>query len=338
MKKNCAAYFSAPNKVETIERPIVRPGAGQVLIESSRSLISPGTEISMLSQRGVYKGSVWESAWDGSPAVPGYMNVGTVIETGKDIDKKWLGRKVVSCTNHSAYNTADFAQAALKPVRDGITDETAVFSVFAEIALNGVRRARLTLGETVVVYGLGIIGNLAVQLARIGGASKVIAVDTSDFRLGVLPAAPDVIKVNPLKQDVKDAVSGATKGRMADVVFEVTGVASLIPKELEILRKQGKFIVLSSPRGKTELDFHDLCNAPSFEIIGAHNMSHPAVATLDNQWTCGRDVELFQDLAADGRIDAVRMITHRVKYTDAPKMYDMLLKGADGVLGVVFEW
>ena len=336
MEKNYAVWFKAPNTVEYTELPIVKPKDGEILMKSHRSLISNGTETSILSSES--KGSFWEGYKVHFPFTPGYSSVSTIIEAGKGVDKSWVGKKVACHSCHSSYNTRDIISARPNLIRDGVSDDNAVFSILSKISLQGVRRARLKLGESVVVYGLGPIGNMALQFARLSGATPIIAVDTSDFRLSFVPDAPDIIKVNPLKQNVKEVVEKATKGRMADVVFEVTGVASLIPKEFEALHNQGRFIVLSSPRGKTEIDFHDLCNRPSFEIIGAHQESQPAFETLDNPWTHERNIELFLDLVAAGKIDAAKLISHRAKYTEAGKIYEMLLKNPSGALGVVFEW
>jgi len=123
-----------------------------------------------------------------------------------------------------------------------------------------------------------------------------------------------------------------------DAWSKVTGAAELIPQELETLREQGRFVILSSPRGKTAFDFHDLCNYPSFEIIGAHNRSHAPLVTLKDPWTLHRDAELYFDLAASGAINMEKLISLRASYTDAQKVYAMLLKDVSNIMGVVFEW
>jgi threonine dehydrogenase-like Zn-dependent dehydrogenase len=125
---------------------------------------------------------------------------------------------------------------------------------------------------------------------------------------------------------------------MADVVFEVTGNAEAIPEEARLLRRLGRLVIVSSPRGPSLFDFHDLCNSPSLTIIGAHNSSHPAYETLNNPWTNHRHAELFFDLVADGRLDVGRLISHRVPYTEAPGVYEQLLEDRSRMMGVLFEW
>ena len=96
--------------------------------------------------------------------------------------------------------------------------------------------------------------------------------------------------------------------------------------------------MLSSPRGVTEFDFHDLCNAPSFTIIGAHNGSHPAAAILDNPWTKPRDSEYFFDMIADGEIDMEPLISHREGYSEAVRLYEMLLADRSEAMGIILDW
>ncbi|HYA21605.1 MAG TPA: hypothetical protein VEG31_00280, partial [Thermoproteota archaeon] len=83
---------------------------------------------------------------------------------------------------------------------------------------------------------------------------------------------------------------------------------------------------------------HDLCNSPSYTIIGAHNRSHPSHPTPDNPWTGKRDAEFFFDLVKGGELDVGDLITHRVPYSQAPEIYRQLLKDRSGFMGVILTW
>ena len=96
--------------------------------------------------------------------------------------------------------------------------------------------------------------------------------------------------------------------------------------------------MLSSPKKKTLIDFHDCCNAVSVNIIGAHTSSQAPVKTYDNPWTCERNSETFFKLIYNKQVDMSEMITHRVSYKEAPQMYQMLLKDRTQAMGVVLEW
>ncbi len=136
-----------------------------------------------------------------------------------------------------------------------------------------------------------------------------------------------------------ERIAEVTKGRMADVVFEVTGHPDAILTEVKVLRRQGRLILLSSPRGKTAFDFHDWCNWTSISIIGAHVSSHPPHENPDDPWTRERNTELFFELVQRGEIAAAaELITHRFPADEAPSAYQMLMteRGKTGI--VVLQW
>jgi len=309
-------------------------GLGKLLVKTRRLLISIGTELTAL-KADYPKGSNWGQRFP-FPHRPGYSNVGEVVGLGQGVDSAWLGKIVASHGTHAQYVAVDTNDVV--PVPDDVSEDQAVFFTIAHIVMNGLRRAKITWGESVVIYGLGLLGQLAAQFSYAAGARPVIGVDISDFRLGLLPEKSGMVRLNPACEKVADRVRDLTRGRMADVVIELTGNAGLIPSEFEPLKTQGRFVILSSPRGKTTLDLHDLCNAPSYTIIGAHNFSHPPVATPDNPWTVPRHTELFFDLVRDKTVSVERLITKQIFYKDAPQIYAGLLRDVSTAMGIVFKW
>lgn len=327
-----AVVFVGPGSVAVQEQPVPQPDKGQILIRTIKSMISPGTELSLLSGDS-QPGSIWADATQ-FPAYPGYANVGEVIGVGEGGDESMIGRRVASYTPHARFVT--ITSDLYWPIPDGVDDESACFFVFAQIIMNAVRRSGLTWGESAVVYGLGILGQLTARICVLAGARPVFGVDVSEKRLGL--AGGGVIPVNPSKEGVPAVVKESNSGRLADVLFEVTGNAELIQAEMKALRSVGRLVLVSSPRRPTIFDFHDFCNNPSFTIIGAHNWSHPESPTCLNPWTRGRHAELFFDLLKEGRLEVSSLITHRSAAHDAPLMYQILQEKGSPALGVVLEW
>ncbi len=330
---NPTVTFTGPRQVEITDREMPELKGDDVLIKSAVTMISIGTELSCLDRQ-PDMGKNWSKPQ--FPMYHGYCNVGTVLETGPDADPGLVGRRVQSYGNHALYLKQPTHMA--RPVRDDVASGHAVFATMAEIAFHGARRSGVGMGRSVVICGLGILGQLAVRFARLSGARPVLASDPGEDRLALLPDNPAVIPVNPRKDDLRKRVEEATRGRMADIVIELTGVPELIPEQLPLLRKEGTLGIVSGPRGASEIDFHDLCVGNSVKIIGVHNGSHPVHETPSDPWTKNRDVELFLDLVADGDLDVEPLITHRRKYTDAPEMYAMLLEDRTKALGVLFDW
>ena len=333
-RSNQEIVFTEPGVVQVAGCDVPSPGPGEVLIRTRATLISTGTELTVLAAD-YPPGSQWAQMFP-FPVRPGYDNVGEVVEVGAGVDPEWIGRRVGSLAPHARYVSAPISDCRLVP--EGVSDEQAAFFTIAEIVMNGVRRSRLSWGETAVVFGLGLLGQLAVRVCLYAGASAVIAVDVARARLDFLPDDPRVHPVDAGEAATADVVRRLTRDRMADVAFEVTGEPDLVISQLATLRDQGRLLVLSSPRGPATLDLHDHLVFPSVSIIGAHNRSHPRQATLEDPWVPQRHAELFFDAVAAGLLPLERLVTHRRPYRDAPELYGMLLRDRSALMGVVLDW
>jgi 2-desacetyl-2-hydroxyethyl bacteriochlorophyllide A dehydrogenase len=331
-----AVVFTEPRRVELVDRPLQAPGLDEVLLETSRSLISTGTELTVLAGE-FEEGTHW-AVYARYPFTPGYSAVGRVVAAGPGVGERWVGQRVAAWAPHAA--TSVVPVHALRALEyDEIPDEQATLFALGETALNGVRRSEVRLGEAVAVFGLGLVGQLVVRLCRLTGARPVLAVDPAPDRRALLPCDPGIVPIDPSVEDVGARAADLTRGRMVDVCFEATGSAALIPGEFATLRQRGRFVVLSTPRGgRTPFDFCALSNCMSTTIIGVHVDSHVPVETLSDPWTQRRHAELFFDLAAAGDLDLGRLITHRIDWRDAPDMYRTLLEDRSHALGVVLEW
>jgi 2-desacetyl-2-hydroxyethyl bacteriochlorophyllide A dehydrogenase len=334
MARNETIVFDDTRDVNVESREMSEPAADEVLVRTDRTLISTGTELTILAGESD-PGSNWAEITD-YPFVPGYNNVGEVVEVGDAVETVEVGRRVATTGSHAAYTVAE--ESACRPIPPDVSTDEAVFFTIAEIVMNGLRRSELTWGETAAVYGLGLLGQLAVRLCHVAGARPVVGADLISERTEYLPDLPGVSGIDPSERSPQEFVRDATGERLADVVFEVTGNPDAIPDELDVLRDQGRFVVLSSPKGETTFDFHDHCNAPSYRIIGAHNSSHPSVATPQYPWTQRRHAELFFDYLAEGTLSVSPLISHREHYTEAPALYDELLANRSPAMGVVLEW
>ena len=313
--------FKGPKRVEIEESELPKPSPNQILIRTQVTLISTGTELTMLS--GEYpKGSVWNNITK-YPVTPGYSNCGIVEKIGENVQKFKVGDRVSSTAPHAEYAVVREDRAVKVP--DGISDEEATFGTLSATVMNSVRLANIKLGESVVIVGVGILGQLACQFSRLCGGFPVIAIDLSRKRLEIAKRLGATVTIQPEEEDVERRIMELTKGRRVDVVFEVTGNPKIIPWELSLVKRQGRLILLSSPRGVTELDFHDLVNWPSRTIIGTHTSSHPSHETPYNPWTWERNIQLFFELLSARLVNVKDLITDRYKWTEAKQAYQRLL-------------
>ena len=331
-----AVYFDGPQQCSVQDCEIDWPLPGHVLVQSQLTLISTGTELTL------YGGEFpSQSAWARMaryPFTPGYANIGVVQEVGAGVDPGWEGAQVATRGRHQQLNV--LAADTLWRVPDSVPQEEAAFFTLAQTVMNGVRRAQVGWGDSVAVFGLGILGQLAVRFCRLCGAFPVLGVDLAPKRLELLPLAAGIqpLDASDGTDVVYQAIADMTRGRMVDCAFEVTGLPQTIPDAIRTVRRQGRFILLSSPRGKTEFDFHDLCNSPSYTIIGTHGGSHPPVETPGNPWTRERHTEFFFDLLLAGELDLSGLLTRKAHYSEAPVIYESLWKARTEELGVGFTW
>lgn len=324
----------APKQVVVKEEEVPDVQPGTFLVKAKLSAISTGTELTLVTSDFPPE-SVWARLAN-YPLKLGYSHLGEVIAVGEGVDNVKVGDRVVGWKNHSQFVLYRKGEFCVK-VPDGVADEAAVLFALAIISLNGVRKAKIQLGESVAVFGLGPIGIWAAQFARLAGARPVIGVDLlPERREWAKKAGIDFVLDG--KEDLVEKIANLTKGRMVDVVFEVTGHPDAILDEVKVLRRQGRLVVLSSPRGKTLFDFHDWCNWTSISIIGAHVSSHPPHENPEDPWTRERNTELFFELVRKKEIAAAELVTHWFKADDAPSAYQLLMteRGKTGI--VLLDW
>jgi predicted dehydrogenase/threonine dehydrogenase-like Zn-dependent dehydrogenase len=279
-----------------------------------------------------------------TPIPVGYCQAGIVVETGPRCTRFAVGDRVVTNGPHAEYVRVAHTLTARIP--DGVSFESAAFTPLAAIGLQGLRLANPTLGETVVVYGLGLIGLLTVQLARANGCT-VIGIDRDASRRALAETMGARVVVAAEGTDVAAAVSELTGGHGADVVLLTLAADDDEPVHAAatMSRKRGR-IVLVGVTGlglrredfyRKELSFQVSCSYgpgrydPDHE---EHGIDYPRGFV---RWTEGRNFEAVLGLMADGRLDPSALITHRFAIQDAARAYDVVA-GSEPSLGVVLQY
>lgn len=328
--------FPKPMEIKIEKFDVGEPMNGEVLVETEATLISTGTELTALSGDFPQK-SAW-SAYVRYPFTPGYSSVGRIVKVGLGVKDFSVGDIVAAYSPHATH--AIVRADNIFKIPKNVNIESACFHTIAAGVMNSIRLAKISLGDAVVVVGLGLLGQMAAIFSRMAGAYPVIGIDLAEKRLELarISGATHTLLANDWNH-VKNAVKQITRGRMADKVFEVTGNPKVIPKAITLAKKKlGCFVVLSSPRGKTILDFHDEVNSPSRIIIGTHFSSQPEYETPYNPWTRKRNTELFFDLLSSKYLAIDHLITHKYHWREAEKAYGMLLEDRTKALGVILKF
>ena len=278
-----------------------------------------------------------------APIPLGYCNAGVVVEAGPRAGSFMVGDRVVTNGPHAEYARVPWTLAARIP--DGVSFEAAAFTPVAAIGLQGIRLAAPTLGETVVVFGLGLIGLLTVQLLRANGCT-VIGIDRDSSRLA-LGERFGAVALNGAEGDVVARVNELTSGVGADAVLLTLASKSDEParQAAAMSRKRGRLVLvgvtgLNLVRDdfyRKELSFAVSCSYgpgrydASYEE-GAHDYPLPFV-----RWTEQRNFEAVLGLIAAGTVDPLPLVTHRFDFERAPAAYDVI-SGSEPSLGVVLTY
>ena len=329
-----AIVFPEAGRVAVVEEEVGQPGPGEVLCRARQSLVSLGTEGNCL--HGICDpGTYWEE-YIRYPFRPGYSMAAEVVAVGADVTSHRRGDRITSWAPHCECFIS--AQDQLFPVPNGITDEEATFATLARTTQIGVRRAELELGETVVVVGLGILGQLVTQYLSLSGARRVIVVDPIARRreLALANGATDAIGV-PVR-DAREEVARITGGAMADAVFDVTGHPAVLAPASLLLRKLGRLVLLGDSPTPSRQALGPRIVGDSIAILGIHGMMYPADATPFNQWTAAAMTSLFFDYLLSKRMNVAALVTHRVSPLDAHEVYKSIARQPDAALGVLFDW
>jgi len=367
MKQILQNLGSGKAELAEIPAPKVRPG--HLLIRTIASLVSSGTERSVVElgqasllqkarkqpekvfqvldkvkNEGLFQtiDAVREKL--DHPIIMGYCNVGVVIEVGAGADNFKIGDRVVSNSAHAEIVLAPKNLCAKIP--DSVTDEQAVFTVLGAIGLQGVRLANPTLGENFVVTGLGLIGLLTAQILKANGC-KVLGVDLDPGKIAAAEGL-GIETVNlSLGQDLIKTAGAFSNDRGTDGVIITAATESDEPvkQAAKICRKRGRIVLvgvtgLNLDRSlfyEKELSFQVSCSYgpgrydPEFEEKG-NDYPYGFV-----RWTEQRNFEAVLTLLTDNGLRVESLVSRRFGFEQAVAAYDLLASN-EPVLGLLLEY
>ncbi|MFE9406614.1 bi-domain-containing oxidoreductase [Streptomyces sp. NPDC006530] len=372
MKQVVQNYKSGELAVLDVPVPGCKPGG--VLVRSAYSLISTGTELMKVSEAGMSMlgkarsrpdqvAKVMQSvATNGVPATYrkvmgkldsytplGYSLCGVVEQVGAGIDEVKVGDLVACAGNeHALHAELNWVPKNLfTPVPDGLAPRHAAFATVGSIALQGVRRGEPQLGDVALVIGLGLIGQLVVQLLAASGV-RVVGADPDPARCELAERTGAVACGDPASAAVEGAVAELTGGHGVDQVYLAAGGASNQPVELaaRLCRDRGRVVDIGKCRldlpwnayYEKELDVRFSRSYgpgrydPEYELDGR---DYPIGYV---RWTERRNLACFLDLLSRGRVDVEPLVSHTADFEDAVSTYRRLKDGDLKAVAVLFRY
>lgn len=360
-------------KMALLETPLPALGPGSVLVRNHYSVISAGTEgkrvrtarsgylakarekpeevrkvLDSIRTRGL--APTYRTVMDrlDMPSPLGYSCAGEVIGVGREVSGLAAG-DLVACGGSSAVHAEIVAvpRNLCVKVLPSVAMQQAAFATVGAIALQGIRQADLRLGENAVVIGLGLIGQLTVQLLEAGGI-RPFGIDTDERQVELALSASACLAMQRDRPDLEKIIMEMTGGSGTDAVIITAGTTSLDPVELAgaLCRKKGKVVVVGDVATgfsrenyyRKELDLRMSCSYgpgrydPIYEEKGIdYPVSHV-------RWTENRNMQAFIELLNRKRLAMNKIITHVVPFEEALHAYDLILDKSEPYTGIVLKY
>ena len=289
--------------------------------DPTRKLFIPGDQTSL-----TYPVSGW-----------GYEEVGEVIELGSDVRDASIGDIIFGTWGHRTHHIVEESYARDRLQARSLDAIFGIFSQIGAIAINGVHDARIRIGETVAVFGMGTPGQIVGQLARRSGA-KVVGVDRFEKRLEIAlqSGAADIV-LNASNTEVAEHIRSMTDNRGADIAIEVTGSTLALQQAVRSVAYSSKVIAMGFFQGEASGLFlgeefhHNRVNIVGSQISG----SDPE---LTYRWNRLRLIQSFMRLQADGLVDLKPIISHVIPFDDAGEAFRILDEEPEKALQVVLDF
>lgn len=358
-------------KLQVSDLPAPALGTGGLLVATQNSLISAGTErssaqmarksllgkaiarpdlvskvLAQVEKKGLRETLRLALSRLDSPVAPGYSAAGTVLEVGEEVSGYRVGDRVACAgQNFASHSEVIFVPKNLcVPIPEGVSFEAASFVALGAIALQGIRQADARLGENVAVIGLGLLGQLTVQMLIANGCT-VVGTDLDPNKLelarrcGARVAAP---------AQLSECVAALSGGHGADAVIVTASTSDDGPvaAAADACRKRGRVVVVGAvgmnlprePYYRKEIDFRLSTSYGPGRYDADYEERGRDYPFAYVRWTEQRNMAAFLQLVAAGRVDTSTLTTHRFPIEQAGQAYELILEGTEPYLGVLLQY
>jgi threonine dehydrogenase-like Zn-dependent dehydrogenase len=341
--------LEGPKKIGYREYTDNSPVGDEVLIQTTISGIKSGTEINLYRGCTPFATEFWDpelrlfrQPMEGERLEPffphrlGSWAVGKVVSVGPEVKRFREGDLVHGEWQHR--QTSLMREIKLHSVKSLALCETMLFADPARFALAAVHDAAIKLGDSVAVFGMGAIGMLAIQMARLSGSQQVIAVDPIIGRLQLARNLGADVIVNPAEGDVGLAIKHATDGKGVDVAIEISGDYSALQEALRCVR-QGGLVVAASYYGaqdnrldlSKEWHHNRITLRSSMPVWDCPHREYPL-------WDLARIERVVIEMLESGSVEVKPIIGARIPFERAAEAYSMIDESPDEKVKIILTY
>jgi threonine dehydrogenase-like Zn-dependent dehydrogenase len=340
-RKPEALLLEAPRKLAFEPLNPAPLGPEEVRIRTLHSGVSAGTELSQYRGTNPFMHVQWDAnlrlfkqgdgpSWPYPVRNLGYEEVGEIVELGSGVTGLRLGQRLFGTWGHRTHHVAaqEYARDRLMP--EGADPRIGIFSHIGAVALNGVHDAAIRMGDLVVVFGLGVPGQIVAQAARASGATVVGVDPVRARRETALKLGADRV-LDPTTTSVAETIKTETGGRGADVCIEVSGAAPALSEAIRTVAYSSRVVAMGFFQGEVQgLQLGQEFHHNRIELI-CSQISGVAPAA-SHRWNKLRLWQSAIRLQHEGRLNLTPLITHDVPFQDAPKLFERLDRGDPDIL------
>ena len=331
------------------------PGPGEILVETEKSFISAGTELAnytALDPTVLVPGS-----WNSYPWASGYANAGHVVATGASVQGLNPGDRVFTFGKHASHHLANLLDPSAIAVQSegddrratsdmvvkipaGVSSEDAAAARMAGVAITSLRVSTAQAGDWVVVFGLGMVGNLAAQYFTIQGCN-VIGVDPMAARRTLAQQVGIEYVVGGDADEIKSTILEITGGHGADTAIDAVGDSLVVDQASQVAAHAGEVIILGSPRAPHDGNLTSLIRPVHWDFVrfkGALEWQFPRYPIRGQRHSTYGNIRTYLDLIRRGKLKIGELISHRFRPDDIKTAYENLLNDKEHYWGVILDW
>jgi 2-desacetyl-2-hydroxyethyl bacteriochlorophyllide A dehydrogenase len=338
--------LTGPRQVKVLRTPRALVPPGHVRIRTLYSGISAGTELTLYRGTNPHLDRRWdpdrrlfvdEAAVSAYPnTVWGYSEVGEVVELGADTDPALHGATVWGLWSHSGEVVLPVEKIDGRVLPAGLDPLAGTFARVGAVALNAVLAADVHIGETVAVFGQGVLGLIATQLAT-GSGARVVAVDGIAARREQALTFGAAHVLDPVADDVGERIKELTGGQGADVCIEISGSYRALHEAVRGCAVGGRVVAAGFYQGDgLGLRLGEEFHYNRVQLVSSQISSAPLA--LAQRWSPERMHRTVIELVAAGRVDVLPLVSHVVPAPLAADAYDLLDAAPASALQVVLDF
>jgi 2-desacetyl-2-hydroxyethyl bacteriochlorophyllide A dehydrogenase len=320
--------FKEVKKVVIESIPLMKIKDNEILVKTMYSLISVGTE--MINLLGMKRTNKY-------PYGPGYSAVGEVIDVGKDVKNVKKGDKVWISSMHQTYAVIPYLEHNCLILNEDDPFMDITFLALGKVALHGVRRLGIQINESVAVFGLGVVGQLSVQIAKLAGAFPVIGIDLLNNRCKIAMKCGADFVINVGEKDLITEINKITHNDGIRVIIECSGSSSVIPSALKIASYGGRIAIVGGIHRDFMIDLYTDFQTKELSLIGARQVTLYSKTPFD-YWNLVENCKTILNMIRTKKLNIKPLITKVVKFKDVLSLYDSLIKGENKDLGIVIDF